>query len=81
MHDTVIGQKRTGQQMKTQELRERIASAAAPGTQEPLSPPEINALLDVVEAAREMMETTLDRNVGRRRMESLQMALLRLERL
>lgn len=65
--------------MKIHELRERIEAAAALGTPVTLVHTEAEALIEVVEAASATFETTIDRNVARRRMERLQVALARLE--
>ena len=64
---------------KIRELRRRIKESAALGTRVEFAHTEIEALIEVVEAASAMFETTLDRNVARRRMERLQVALSRLE--
>jgi len=44
-----------------------------------LSTAELALLLDVVDAAKALFDTTLDRNVARRQMERLQLALARME--
>ena len=65
--------------MKVQDLHERTHTAAALGAPVTLLHGEAEALLEVVEAARQMFEATMDRNVARRRMERLQVALAKLE--
>ncbi|MEK7382591.1 MAG: hypothetical protein AAB262_04820 [Elusimicrobiota bacterium] len=65
--------------MKLRDLRQRIQEAVALGSPVTLARSEAEALVEVAEAASAMFETTLDRNVARRRMERLQVALARLE--
>ena len=55
------------------------AEAEAVGKMLTLAHLEAEALVEVAEAASAMFETTLDRNIARRRMERLQVALARLE--
>jgi hypothetical protein len=65
--------------MMLRDLRQRIKEAVALGCPVTLAHSEAQALVEVAEAASTMFETTLDRNVARRRMERLQVALARLD--
>jgi hypothetical protein len=65
--------------MKAQELRERVQEAVASRVPVTFAHGEAEALIEVVEAASAIFETTLDRDLARRRMERLQVALARLE--
>ena len=64
--------------MKLRNLRQQIQDAVARGSPVTLVQSEAEALVEVAEAASTMFETTLDRDVARRRMERLQVALARL---
>jgi len=65
--------------MKLRDLRQRIQEAVALGSPVTFVQSEAEALVEVGEAASAMFEATLDRNVARRRMEKLQVALARLQ--
>jgi hypothetical protein len=65
--------------MQVQQLRERVKAAVTSGVPVTLVDAEAEALVEVVEAASAIFETTLDRDLARRRMERLQVALARLE--
>jgi hypothetical protein len=59
-------------------LAGRLRAGADRGEATVLSPGEAGIVAELIEAAASALDTTTDRNVARRRMEKLQMVLLRM---
>jgi hypothetical protein len=64
--------------MTTDDLRKRLRDAATADRQVTLTLAEAETVLEVLDAAKASTETTIDRNVARRKMERLRMAVARL---